>query len=127
MPRPAHFEIHAADPQRARTFYESVFGWTFTPYGDAYWLITTGEEGTPGINGGLLPRRGPAPEAGAPVNAFPVTVEVTDLDEYVKSIENSGGAVAVPKSAVPGVGWLAYVTDPEGNILGLMQPDEKAA
>jgi predicted enzyme related to lactoylglutathione lyase len=24
---------------------------------------------------------------------------------------------------VPGVGWLAYVKDPDGNILGLLEPD----
>jgi len=23
---------------------------------------------------------------------------------------------------VPGVGWLAYLKDPEGNIFGLLQP-----
>jgi predicted enzyme related to lactoylglutathione lyase len=33
----------------------------------------------------------------------------------------------VPKAPVPGVGWLAYVTDTEGNVLGLMQEDASAA
>jgi predicted enzyme related to lactoylglutathione lyase len=27
---------------------------------------------------------------------------------------------------VPGIGWLAYVKDPDGNILGLMQSDANA-
>ena len=27
MARPVHFEIHAADLQRAVTFYTEVFGW----------------------------------------------------------------------------------------------------
>jgi predicted enzyme related to lactoylglutathione lyase len=59
MPRPIHFEIHAADPQRAIKFYTQLFGWTFTKWESPmdYWLIKTGEQGTPGIDGGLLPRR----------------------------------------------------------------------
>jgi len=28
---------------------------------------------------------------------------------------------------VPGVGWLAYVKDPDGNILGLLQADPAAS
>jgi hypothetical protein len=27
---------------------------------------------------------------------------------------------------VPGVGWLAYVKDPDGNICGIMQADSSA-
>ena len=29
----AHFAIHADDCQRAKRFYEEVFGWTFEPWG----------------------------------------------------------------------------------------------
>jgi predicted enzyme related to lactoylglutathione lyase len=32
----------------------------------------------------------------------------------------------MPKMAVPGVGWLAYAKDTEGNIFGIMQPDTVA-
>ena len=28
---------------------------------------------------------------------------------------------------VTGMGWLAYVKDPDGNILGLLEPDPSAA
>lgn len=128
MPRPVHFEIHAEDPERALAFYQRVFGWTFQRWGDQpYWVVMTGEDGTPGINGGLLPRQGPAPEVGAPVNAFPLTVDVPDLDGFLATAQEAGATVAVPKAPVPGVGWLAYVTDTEGNVLGLMQEDASAA
>jgi predicted enzyme related to lactoylglutathione lyase len=40
--------------------------------------------------------------------------------------EAAGGTVALPKMAVPGVGWLAYCLDPEGNTFGLMQRDPEA-
>src|SRR5262249_54248258 len=77
MPRPMHFEIHAEDLQRASRFYSSVFGWKIEKWGQQdYWLIKTGEAGQPGIDGGLLPRRGPAPGEQSPVNAFPCTIDV---------------------------------------------------
>jgi predicted enzyme related to lactoylglutathione lyase len=128
MPRPVHFEIHANDPSRAIKFYEKTFGWVFQQWGEQeYWLITTGSADEPGIDGGLIPRHGEAPALGAPVNSFVVTVQVDDLDSTVKEATQSGGDVCVPRMAVPGVGWLAYVADTEGNILGVMQPDESAA
>jgi predicted enzyme related to lactoylglutathione lyase len=37
-----------------------------------------------------------------------------------------GTAVVVPKMAVPGIGWLAYANDTEGNIFGMLQPDAAA-
>ena len=30
------------------------------------------------------------------------------------------------ENPVPGVGWLAYIKDPDGNIVGLLEPDETA-
>jgi hypothetical protein len=45
----------------------------------------------------------------------------------VRKIEAAGGTVAVPKVAVPGIGWLAYCTDTEGNTFEILQADPKAA
>lgn len=129
MPRPIHFEIHAAEPERAIRFYSGLFGWTFTPFGPPghYWLAGTGPKDEPGIDGGLIRRMGGAPVEGAAVNAFVCTVGVADLDATFAAALAGGGTVALPKQAIPGVGWLAYVKDPEGNILGLMQADPAAA
>jgi uncharacterized protein len=88
--------------------------------------VTTGPDSEPGINGGLLKRRGPPPAEGQPVNAFPCTVRVPAIDEYPARAQQQGGHIALPKMAVPCVGWLAYVKDTEGNILGLMQSDSSA-
>jgi predicted enzyme related to lactoylglutathione lyase len=121
MPRPVHFEIHAADPQRAIRFYETLFGWTFQRWGEQpYWLVMTGDAG-PGINGGLLPRRGGPPADGAAVNAWVCTVEVDDLDAYMAKAEKAGAQVALPKTAIGEMGWAGYVKDTEGNILGMFQ------
>jgi uncharacterized protein len=125
MPRPIHFEIQAADPKRAIAFYSALFGWSFNKWEGPqdYWLIKTGEEGTRGIDGGLMPRRGPAPVAMQAVNAFVCTTGVTDLDASVLRVGELGGAIVLPKMAIQTVGWLAYASDTEGNIFGMMQPD----
>ena len=127
MPRPVHFEIHASDPERVKVFYEQLFGWSFQRWGDQpYWVIRTGEEAV-GIDGGLVPRRGPTGAADAPVMAFVCTVQVSDTDAALAKAVALGGTVALPNSAVPGVGWLAYAKDPDGNIFGMMTPDPAAA
>jgi uncharacterized protein len=126
MPRPVHFEIHASDPEVVVAFYEQVFGWKIERWGEEpYWLIHTGD-GNPGIDGGLVPRRGPAPAVGAPVDSFVNTIDVADLDATVTTITGAGGMVVRSKQPVPGIGWQAYFRDPDGNLFGVLQPDDKA-
>ena len=127
MPRPIHLEIHASDPERAQAFYRTLFGWQFQAWNGPveYWVITTGDAAQPGINGGMVRRRGPAPAEGQAVNAFVCTVDVAHLDATLRALSDAGGTLALPKMAVPGVGWLAYVKDP-GNLCGLMQADSAA-
>ena len=135
MNRIVHFEIHAGDPERAVRFYRDVFGWEieeWSPPGaemkdeDRYWMVMTGPETEPGINGGLMFRQGPEPAEGQPVNAYVCTIGVTDLDESVDAVLKAGGSITVPRMAVPGVGWLVYCKDTEGNTFGAIQMDEKA-
>jgi predicted enzyme related to lactoylglutathione lyase len=129
MPRPVHFEIHAADTGRARRFYSELFGWKFEqwPGPQEYWLITTGPDGTPGINGGMVKRMGEAPKDGQALNGYACTVgSVDSVDAIIAKGITLGGVVALPKMAIPGVGWLAYLKDTEGNIFGVMQDDKTA-
>jgi len=120
MPRPVHFEIPADQPERAVAFYEKVFGWEFHKWDGPmpYWLVSTGAEAR-GIDGGLHPRAHPGQGT---VN----TIDVPSCDAYVAKVTAAGGKVAMPKVAIPGVGWLAYCTDPEGNTFGIMQADAAA-
>ena len=127
MPRPIHFEIQAENAERAMKFYRDLFGWEFNQWaGQPYWLVKTGDKGTPGIDGGLMPRRGPGPADMQPVNAFVCTVDVADCDSTAKRIAEAGGSVVVPKMPIPTVGWLAYAKDTEGNLFGMMQMDANA-
>lgn len=129
MNRPVHFEIHADDPERAAKFYTAVFGWNIKKWDSPameYWVVMTGKEGEPGINGGLIRRKGPKPEKGQPVSAYVCTMEVASLDETMKKAGELGAAVALPKFAIPGLAWQAYMIDAEGNIFGIHQPDTNA-
>jgi uncharacterized protein len=121
MNRITHFEIPAEDTKRASEFYREVFGWKFTSWGgpEEYLLVETGPNSEPGINGGLMKKKHPQ----QPVVC---TIEVEDINTYIKRIEHSGGVIVVDKQAVPGVGWLAYFKDTEGNIFGVWQANAEA-
>ena len=133
MSRVVHFEIHASNPESVIDFYRAMFGWSFVPWGPpgTYWLIRTAPDAEtghepPGIDGGLVERRGPAATEGQSVNAFVCTVGVQDVEADMARAVSLGGTVALPRMAIPSVGWLGYVKDPDGNILGLMQNDPTA-
>ena len=109
-------------------FYTTLLDWKYSKWGGPDdWLIEPGPADQPGITGGLLPRQGPAPLEKQAVNAFVCTVQVTGLDALVTQALDLGATLALPKMPIPGMGWLAYIKDPDGNLLGLMEPDEKAA
>lgn len=127
MGRVVHFEIHAGDPAKAIEFYSALFGWKFENWGNMeYWQIETGNAKEPGINGGLLPRRVAAPQPGQAVNAFVCTVQVDSLDAAFTKALALGATVAMAKSPIPGIGWLAYIKDLDGNLVGMLQPDPAA-
>lgn len=120
MARVIHFEIPVDEPERAQAFYRDVFGWEIASWGGPadYWLATTGPEGQPGINGALT-RRDSA-------SAW-IHVGVDSVDDAIARIEAAGGAVLAPKMPIPGVGYMAYCRDTEGNAIGVYQDDPAAA
>lgn len=128
MARVVHFEIQADDVERAKAFYAAVFGWTFQDWsevtGSPYWGVITGPDDEPGINGGLLQRS--QPDTGGGSNAFVCTMEVADYDATEARILEAGGTVVTPKEALMGMAWQGYYRDPDGNTLGIHQPDPTA-
>jgi uncharacterized protein len=112
-----HFAINAGDVQRAKAFYESVFGWSFTPYGppDFYQIFNAGT----GFIGALQERRELA--EGKPVSTFETTFQVEDIRATLKAVEASGGRVLMQPYLIEGVGEIAYFEDCEGNTCGVGQ------
>jgi predicted enzyme related to lactoylglutathione lyase len=60
------------------------------------------------------------------LNSLPMIRSMTSVDDAVSAIEANRGKVLRPKPSIPGVGWLAYCQDTEGNTFGLMQDDPLA-
>ncbi len=120
-----HFEIHAADPERAAKFYSDLFDWNVKKWEGPfdYWLASTKTDNI-GIDGAIVARRGEAPSDGAAVNAYVCTISVADLDAQMDKVKAAGGSIALDKMEVPGIGWLAYAKDPEGNLFGMLQPND---
>lgn len=129
MGRVVHFEIHVDDMERAKTFYGEVFGWTFQDWseyaGMPYCGAVTGDD-EPGVNGALMQRQGPPPERNQALNGYACTMGVANYDSTEEKILSSGGSLAMPKYALPGMAWQGYYLDTEGNIFGIHQPDENA-
>jgi predicted enzyme related to lactoylglutathione lyase len=54
------------------------------------------------------------------------TIEVEDIDKTIKKIAKAGGEIVKGKEAILKVGWLAFFSDMDGIIHGIMQLDKKA-
>lgn len=121
--RVVHFELPVTDPERARRFYENVFGWEISTIPDiAYTAVTTGpthEDGPllePGfVNGGLLPRCDAASDSAL------VVVDVADILTTLGLVAALGGTPLVAKTPVADIGFSASFEDCEGNVVGLWQ------
>lgn len=121
MSRPVHFEIIAEDTQRAAKFFSDIFGWSINSWGDGdnYLMCSTGEG--MGIDGAIA-KKGEGMNQPI-INA----INVDSVDVYCEKVIAAGGTIAMPKMAVPTMGWVAYFTDLDGNVHGLWQSDPNAA
>jgi predicted enzyme related to lactoylglutathione lyase len=114
-----HFAIECGDVERAKAFYEAVFGWRIQPWGPpGYYHIYTGTPEYPGILGDLRSRREPL--AGTGNRGYECTIVVDDLPGCIKAIEANGGKIVSKTFRIEGVGDLAYFEDTEGNRAGTM-------
>lgn len=114
MPNPVvHFEIGCRDSAKATAFYSKLFGWGIEAYGPASMIATGSKEG---IQGHI------SSHGHEPHNYCVVYVQVDDLDAYAKKATELGGKVMIPATEVPGMGHFAWLTDPEGLVVGLWKP-----
>lgn len=117
MNRPVHFELAANDPEKLVAFYSETFGWKISKWDGPmdYWLITTGDDETNGINGAIISRE-------VLQQAVVNTIEVASMDRALESVGSNGGSTVAGPREIPGVGMHAYCVDPEGTVFGLLQP-----
>lgn len=125
--RVVHFEIPFDDGQRARGFYRDAFGWELQEIPEmGYTTVESGPSGDQGptepgyIGGGMLDRS--ASPASGPV----LVIDVDDIDAALEKIVELGGSTLVGRTQVADMGFSAYFTDPEGNVMGLWESARRA-
>ncbi len=122
MPTIVHFDLSVDDLERAKKFYEKLFGWKFEQISTEmpYYLIATEDlENNPGIGGGMGKRMGSE-------QGITNYIGVSSIDEYIEKIKKLGGSIIMPKAAVKGWGYLAVCADTENNTFGLWEDNSKA-
>lgn len=119
------FEIPADNIERARSFYGALFGWKIEPFpGPArhlmeYWHIDTGGgDDTP--DGGLMKRQHPQHQG---ITNY---VAVTSVDQSAAKVQELGGKICMPKTAVPEMGYFVLCQDTENNTFALWEKNENA-
>ena len=116
MSRIVHFEIPAENPESAAEFYHNAFGWKIEKWDGPveYWMVTTGQEPEMGINGGIYKK--------GPMEGTINTIGVENLNDSLATVKANGGNMVGEILEIPGVGAMAYCTDREGVVFGMMQP-----
>ena len=117
---PVHwFELPATDLNRAKKFYEHVFGFEMAHQANAGYdmmWFPSNREGF-GISGALVKGMGYVPSLIGPIIYF----STASIDEVVVKIEKAGGKIHVPKKDIGEYGYIAIFEDSEGNRVGLHQ------
>ena len=111
-----HFAINADDVDRARDFYEGVFGWSVTPWGPPGFYQT--RDAGAGVAGALQQRRDWGDRK---LHAFETTIGVDDIRAALSAVTENGGRILMQPFLIDGVGEIGYFEDPEGNICGIAQ------
>ena len=113
MGRPVvHFEIGCRDSVKTSDFYAKLFDWKITPTPSAGFIRTGAGKGIDGHITAL---------GHDPQNYVTVYVEVDDIQAYLKKATELGGKTRVPPVKIA-AGQFAWFTDPDGNIVALLQP-----
>jgi hypothetical protein len=122
MPNPFDYmQFISTDQGRAKEFYSSLFDWRTedTPIGND--MVQTVIRQPDGPWGGIMPSTNP----NAP-SMWHVYVQVVNMDETLLKTVQLGGQIIVPKTPVAGSGYIAFIQDPTGAMLGVTQRDEIA-
>lgn len=106
-----HWEIEARDPDRQRAFYGALFNWDV---GDGPIMNIPAGLGAPEPGPAGHIRQGDTP-------GVRLYVQVRDIKASLERVGELGGTVVSEPFDIPGGPTLAFVTDPEGNPLVLVQ------
>ena len=100
-----YIEFKATDLEATKTFYNKVFGWQFTDYGDRYIAFEAS-----GVAGGFEKTDQPI------INGALVVIYHEDLNQAKQQVEIAGGTICVDIFSFPGGSRFQFL-DPSGNEL----------
>ena len=122
-----HFEILSSDPDALSAFFHEAFGWHIDGAhpgtgagGVPRYLIVrpTGEESpNPGINGGI----GATPQGYDGHVTF--YIRVPDVEAALQKVQSLGAERMMGPDRVPNGPVIGLFTDPQGHVIGLVQPE----
>jgi uncharacterized protein len=107
-----YFEIGCKDRAAGTAFYTALFDWTADTSGDSSTFTTNAGRG---IDGHL------ASLGHEPHTYTMFYVEVEDLSATLARAAELGGATLVGPITIPD-GTFAWLRDPEGNTIGVVEP-----
>ena len=116
-----HVELNSPDPAKAKAFYGKLFQWQLEDMPNpgvsdhSYTVIKVGE----GTGGGIMKQVPHGPAGWIPY------VLVDDLRVATDKAKSLGGKVMKEPFEVMGMGWISFIQDPTGAVLGLWKPKSK--
>lgn len=117
--KPIWVDLGTSDPEAARRFYTSLFGWTAEPNPEfgGYAVAQLGGRDVAGI--------GPLMMEGQPA-AWSMYVGATDAEATAGAVAAAGGKVVAPPMDVGDQGRMGVFQDPSGACFGVWQPGRMA-
>ena len=107
-----HWEIQSLSPEKLHSFYADALGWSIDANNPMnYGMVASAGKG--GINGGIGGTEG----KGSRVLVY---ASVPSIDDVLERIASLGGQTIMPRTDVGPV-IMALYTDPEGNVMGLLE------
>lgn len=114
---PCWIDLFTSDPDKSRSFYEQLFGWTSEDAGEQYGgYVNFQKDGIP-VAGGMRNDG----HSGMP-DVWSVYLATDDAKATVDAAASNGGQVLVPAMDVGELGTMALVTDAGGAAIGIWQP-----
>ena len=110
--------MSVADLDRAQAFYETVLGRKLRRENFGNDTLAVFPHDKPATGGALQAGASGAARAGTGVRIY---LDCSPgIDAVLARVEAAGGQIVGPKSALPpGMGFIAYLRDTEGNEIGL--------
>lgn len=116
---PCWYELGTTDLDGAGDFYGRILDWQVTDSGMEGFDYRLAQASN-GLVAGMMST---AFQAGNPPPNWLIYFAVDDCDKSAAEIGTAGGSVRREPADIPGTGRFAIVSDPQGAVFGLLQPD----